>query len=57
MKKSITLIGNVDADGIPFITVVADGQWFKRSYRTKYDAFSGVVSYVLKYVSYLIYFF
>jgi len=38
------LVCNVDTDGIPYITVVADGQWSKRSYRTKYDAFSGVVS-------------
>lgn len=36
--------GNIDVDGIPFITVAADGQWTKRSYRTKYDALSGVVS-------------
>lgn len=36
--------GSVDDNGIPLITVVADAQWSKRSYRTKYDAFSGVVS-------------
>lgn len=36
--------GNVGTDGIPLITVVADGQWSKRSYKTKYDALSGVVS-------------
>lgn len=43
-KNVLNLVGNVDADGIPCITVVADGQWSKRSYRTKYDALSGVVS-------------
>lgn len=36
--------GNVGTDGIPLVTVVADGQWSKRSYKTKYDALSGVVS-------------
>lgn len=44
-EKKIALdLGNVDTDGIPLITVVADGQCSKRSYKTKYDAFSGVVS-------------
>lgn len=44
-EKRIALdLGNVDTDGVPLITVVADGQWSKRSYKTKYDAFSGVVS-------------
>jgi len=38
--------GCVGSDGIPMITVVADGQWSKRSYRTKYDALSGVVSII-----------
>jgi hypothetical protein len=28
-------------------TVVADGQWEKRSYKTKYDALSGAVSIIL----------
>ncbi|KAL4131708.1 hypothetical protein QTP88_008982 [Uroleucon formosanum] len=36
--------GSVDIDGIPMCTVVADGQWSKRSYKTKYDALSGVKS-------------
>lgn len=34
---------SIDTDGIPMCTVVADGQWSKRSYKTKYDALSGVV--------------
>ncbi|CAI6342668.1 unnamed protein product [Macrosiphum euphorbiae] len=38
--------GCVGSDGIPMITVVADGQWSKRSYRTKYDALSGVASII-----------
>lgn len=35
--------GDVDVDGIPMCTVIADGQWSKRSYKTKYDALSGAV--------------
>lgn len=35
--------GNVDENGVPLCTVIADGQWSKRSYRTKYNAFSGAV--------------
>lgn len=35
--------GEVDENGIPMCTVVADGQWCKRSYKTKYNALSGVV--------------
>lgn len=44
--------GDIDADGVPFCTVVADGQWSKRSYKTKYDALSGVV-YKYKYNTYI----
>jgi hypothetical protein len=44
-EKRITInCGNIDTDGIPVITVIADGQWSKRNYKTKYDASSGVVS-------------
>lgn len=35
--------GNVDENGIPMCTVIADGQWSKRSYKTKYNSFSGAV--------------
>jgi len=35
--------GDIDEDGVPFCTVVSDGQRSKRSYKTKYDALSGVV--------------
>lgn len=34
---------NLDTDGVPMCTVIADGQWSKRSYRTTYNAFSGAV--------------
>jgi hypothetical protein len=36
-------VGDVGPDGVPLVTVVADGQWCKRSYKTKYDSLSGVV--------------
>lgn len=36
--------GDVDQDGRPKIAVIADGAWSKRSYRTNYNAPSGVVS-------------
>lgn len=38
--------GNIDVDGTPMCTVVANGQWSKRSYKTKYDALSSVVSII-----------
>uniref|UniRef100_T1IXZ8 Mutator-like transposase domain-containing protein n=1 Tax=Strigamia maritima TaxID=126957 RepID=T1IXZ8_STRMM len=34
--------GDVDHDGCGLITVVADGGWGKRSYKTNYDSLSGV---------------
>lgn len=39
--------GRVSADGTPILTVVADGSWSKRSYRTNYSSLAGVVSYIL----------
>lgn len=36
--------GDVDEEGIPFITVVADGSWAKRSYKNNYSSLSGAVS-------------
>lgn len=35
--------GEVDVDGIPMCTVIADGQWSKRSYKSMYNALSGTV--------------
>lgn len=40
--------GDVDQYGRPKIAVVADGAWSKRSYRTNYNALSGVVSIIYK---------
>jgi len=36
--------GDVNSEGIPMISVVADGAWSKRSYKINYNALSGVVS-------------
>ncbi|KAK9721311.1 hypothetical protein QE152_g21589 [Popillia japonica] len=38
--------GDVDGDGTPCVTVVADGAWSKRSYNVNYNAASGVVCYM-----------
>lgn len=35
--------GHLDSDGLPYITVIADGAWSKRSYKVNYNAASGVV--------------
>jgi len=37
--------GDVNSDGIPLITVVADGALLKRSYKHNYNTLSGVVSF------------
>lgn len=42
-RKLALECGDIDVDGTPMCTVIADGQWSKRSYKTKYDALSGVV--------------
>lgn len=36
--------GDVSKEGIPMISVVVDGAWSKRSYRSNYNALSGVVN-------------
>ncbi|XP_045475419.1 uncharacterized protein LOC123681212 [Harmonia axyridis] len=41
-KKLALEKGNVNADGTPFITVIVDGGWSKRSYGHGYNAPSGV---------------
>lgn len=38
--------GEVDSEGYPTIAVVADGAWCKRSYRSNYNALSGVACIV-----------
>lgn len=41
--------GDLDIKGRPKIAVIADGAWSKRSYKTNYNALSGVVSYIIFY--------
>lgn len=38
--------GNIDTDGTPLVTVVTDGSWCKRSYKTVYNSLSGAVIYL-----------
>ncbi|GFU23606.1 yqaJ domain-containing protein [Nephila pilipes] len=38
--------GEVGGDGIPMLTVVVDGCWAKRSYRTNYSSLSGAAAIV-----------
>ena len=38
--------GSVDNNGVPLVEVVVDGAWSKRSYRTKYNALSGVATII-----------
>ncbi|XP_011687473.1 PREDICTED: uncharacterized protein LOC105449787 [Wasmannia auropunctata] len=42
VEKQIALARNETINGVPYITVVADGSWAKRSYGTTYDSLSGV---------------
>jgi len=42
VEKQLALEKNKVIKGIPYITVVADGSWAKRSYGTAYDSLSGV---------------
>jgi hypothetical protein len=41
-EKQLALERGETINGIPYITVVADGSWMKRSYGTAYDSPSGV---------------
>ncbi|XP_011858729.1 PREDICTED: uncharacterized protein LOC105556253, partial [Vollenhovia emeryi] len=42
VEKQLAVKRNETIKGIPYITVVADGSWMKRSYGTAYDSISGV---------------
>ncbi|XP_067207257.1 uncharacterized protein [Linepithema humile] len=42
LEKQLALERNETINGIPYITVVADGSWMKRSYGNAYDSLSGV---------------
>jgi len=48
--------GNVNENGVPLITVIADGAWSKRSYKSGYNALSGVVGILFYiFIDYLIF--
>ncbi|XP_022904610.2 uncharacterized protein [Onthophagus taurus] len=47
--------GDIDEDGVPYITVIADGAWSKRSYGLNYDAASGVACIIGQRTSKLLY--
>ncbi|EZA47083.1 hypothetical protein X777_16735 [Ooceraea biroi] len=42
VEKQLAIERNDIINGIPYITVVADGSWMKRSYGSAYDSSSGV---------------
>jgi len=42
VEKQLAIEKNEVINGIPYITVVADGSWMKRSYGTAYDSLSGI---------------
>ncbi|KYN08281.1 hypothetical protein ALC62_00740 [Cyphomyrmex costatus] len=42
VEKQLAIERNKIINGVPYITVVADGSWVKRSYGTAYDSLSGV---------------
>lgn len=52
-KKLAIERNDVDTDGIPMCPVVADGQWGKRSYKTKYDSLSGAVIFIFRSLIYI----
>lgn len=43
-EKSLAIEKGKMEDGVPYITVIVDGGWSKRSYGHAYNASSGVVS-------------
>lgn len=42
-------VGNVDGDGVPWISVYLDGSWSKRSYGTSYSSLSGMAAIIGQY--------
>jgi len=42
VEKQLALERNEIVNGIPYITVIADGSWMKRSYGTGYSSLSGI---------------
>lgn len=46
--------GHLMSDGTPYITVIADGGWSKRTYGHGYNAASGVVSACCFHISFTV---
>ncbi|XP_050305597.1 uncharacterized protein LOC126742835 [Anthonomus grandis grandis] len=47
MEKKLAIeAGDLSPDGVPMITVVADGSWAKRSYRSNYNSLSGAAAII-----------
>lgn len=45
MEKELAMQrGDIDANGVPLLTVIVDGTWAKRSYKSNYASLSGAVS-------------
>ncbi|KMQ82519.1 hypothetical protein RF55_22659 [Lasius niger] len=42
VEKQLAIEKNEVINGIPYITVLADGSWMKRSYGNAYDSLSGI---------------
>lgn len=49
-------IGAVDSEGYPLVTVIVDGCWSKRSYKTNYNALSGVAAIVGQHTKKILYY-
>ncbi|GBM84422.1 hypothetical protein AVEN_102063-1, partial [Araneus ventricosus] len=45
-KELAVECGDVDKSGIPLVTVIVDGSWAKRSYRTNYSSLSGAAAII-----------
>ena len=54
-EKQLALERNDVIDGIPYITVVADGSWMKRSYGTAYNSLSGIGAIIGYYTKQLLF--
>lgn len=54
-KEIARSMGEVDTDGLPLLTVIADGVWNKRSYRCNYSSLSGAAAVVGLYTQKVIY--
>ncbi|XP_039292554.1 eIF-2-alpha kinase activator GCN1 [Nilaparvata lugens] len=48
--------GDVNNEGVPLLTVVADGSWAKRSYRRNYNSLSGMAAIVGYHTRQVLYF-